>query len=123
MSPIRLCHVSLTHSQTPINRSLPKAFGGDKDLEVQKLCKNQVSKPSRTSTPKSKNTRSRIIQTICLDPKFTGIKLKSSKNNNKSQISETLRIQASKALKNFHHKPLKMKNTRRTRRMRRTKDF
>ena len=26
MSPIRLSHVSLTHPQTPINRSLPKAF-------------------------------------------------------------------------------------------------
>ena len=26
VSPIRLRHVSLTHPQTPINRSLPKAF-------------------------------------------------------------------------------------------------
>ena len=26
VSPIRLCHVSLTHPQTLINRSLPKAF-------------------------------------------------------------------------------------------------
>ena len=42
---------------------------GDQDSEVQKLCKNQASKPSRTSTSKLKNTRSRIIQTICLDPK------------------------------------------------------
>ena len=31
VSPIRLHHVSLTHPQTPINRSLPKAF--QKDLE------------------------------------------------------------------------------------------
>ena len=101
MSPIRLHHVSLTHPQTPINRSLPKAFGGilerprhtktpwerswntqtkpsraqvalekiQKHSEVQKFCRNQASKPSRTSTPKSKNIRSRIIQTICLDPK------------------------------------------------------
>ena len=29
VSPIRLHHVSLTYPQTPINRSLPKAFGGD----------------------------------------------------------------------------------------------
>ena len=43
--------------------------------------------------------------------KFTGIKLKSLQNPHKPQISETLRIQASKALKNFHHKPSKMKNT------------
>ena len=40
--------------------------------------------------------------------------LKASRNLNKSQISEILRIQASKAPKNFHHKPLKGKNTRRT---------
>ena len=26
MSPIRICHVSLTHPRTPINRSLPKTF-------------------------------------------------------------------------------------------------
>ena len=51
MSPIRLRHVSLTHPQTPINRSLPQTFRGDQDLEVQKLCKNQASKLSRTSTP------------------------------------------------------------------------
>ena len=29
VSLIRLCHVSLTHPQTPINRSLPKAFKGE----------------------------------------------------------------------------------------------
>ena len=26
VSPIRLCHMSLTHPQTPINKSLPKVF-------------------------------------------------------------------------------------------------
>ena len=52
-----------------------------------------------------------------------GIKLKGSKNINKPQIGEALRIQASKAPKNFHHKPSKTKNTRRTWRTRRTKDF
>ena len=54
VSPIKLCHVLLTYHQTLINRSLPKAFQGLKlkkgwkgtrDLEVQKLCKNQASKP------------------------------------------------------------------------------
>ena len=73
VSPIGLRHVSLTHSQTPINRSPPKAFEKrTEDSEIQKLCKNQVSKPSRTSIPKLKNTRSKIIQTICLDPKVYG---------------------------------------------------
>ena len=86
VSPIKFHHVSLTHPQTPINRSLPKAFKErpkpsraqvasekiQKHSEVQKLYRNQASKPSRTSrtsTSKSKNIRSRIIQTICLDPK------------------------------------------------------
>ena len=51
-------------------RSLPKAFENrTEDSEIQKLYKNQASKPSRTSIPKLKNTRSKIIQTICLDPR------------------------------------------------------
>ena len=79
MSPIRLCHVSLTHPQSPINRSLPKAFkeilrraGGDQDLEVQNLCWNQALKPprtSKTSTSNTKNIRREIIQIIFLDLK------------------------------------------------------
>ena len=70
VSSIRLRHVSLTHPQTPINRSIPKAFREDKeDLEVQKLCKNQASKLSRTSILKLKNIQSKIIQIIFLDLK------------------------------------------------------
>ena len=71
VSPIRLCHMSLTNPQTPINRSLPKAF----------------KQTPRTSTPKSKNIRSRIIQTICLDPKVCGNqaqKLPETSTNHKS---------------------------------------
>ena len=40
---------------------------------------------------------------------------KASRNLNKPQISEALRIQASKAPKNFNHKPSKTKNAPRTR--------
>ena len=40
---------------------------------------------------------------------------KASRNLNKSQISEAQWIQASKAPKNFHHKPSKTKNAPRTR--------
>ena len=85
MSPIKLCHMSLIHPQTPINRSFPKAFLHTKISKVQaasekiqkhfkvhKLCRNQALKPSkisRTSTSKSKNIRSRTIQTICLNLK------------------------------------------------------
>ena len=52
----------------------------DQNLEVKKLCEDQASKPSRTSrtsTPKSENIRSRIIQIICLDPKICGNQAKS----------------------------------------------
>ncbi|KAL4605322.1 hypothetical protein ACB092_09G020200 [Castanea dentata] len=38
---------------------------------------------------------------------------KASRNLNKPQIGEALRIQASKAPKNFHHKPSNTKNNRR----------
>ena len=41
---------------------------------------------------------------------------KASRNLNKSQINEAQRIQASKAPKNFYHKPSKTKNAPRTRR-------
>ena len=83
---------------------------------MKKLCWNQALKPpatSRTSTPKSENIRSRIIQTVCLDPKVCGNQAQRSENIIKSQISEALRIQASKAPKNFHHKPSNTKNIRR----------
>ena len=36
VSPIGLHHVSLTHPQTPINRSLPKAFEGDRGFRSTK---------------------------------------------------------------------------------------
>ena len=39
---------------------------------------------------------------------------KASRNFKKLQIGEALRIQTSKAQKNFHHKPLKTKNAQRT---------
>ena len=65
---IRLHHVSRTHPQTLINRSLPKAFKRtkpsraqatskkiQKHSEVQKLCKNQASKPSTTSRTSTSN--------------------------------------------------------------------
>ena len=115
MSPIRLRHVLLTHPQTPINKSLPKTFQGEareglklkkgwkrtKDSEVQKLCKNQTSKPSRISTSKSKNTRSRIIQIIYLDPKVCW--------NQAQKLPETSTNH--KSVKLYEFKPLKPRRT------------
>ena len=86
--------------QTSINRSLPKAFEEKKDSEVQKLCKNQASKPSRTSTLKSKNTQSRIIQTIFLDPKVY---------RNQAQRSEKHQQTTNRWL--YGSKPLKPRRT------------
>ena len=80
---------------------------------MKKLNWNQALKPPRTSTPKSENIRSRIIQTICLNPKVCENQAQRSENIIKSQISEALRIQASKAPKNFCHKPSNTKNIRR----------
>ena len=40
------------------------------------------------------------------------LNLKASRNSKKPQIGEALQIQASKALKNFHHKLSKMKNVK-----------
>jgi len=67
---------------------------------VQKLYKNQASKPSRTSrtsTSKPKNIRSRIIQTIYLDLKVCW--------NQAQKPPETLINQKSTKLYGF--KPLK----------------
>ena len=95
MSPIIFYHMSLTNPQTPINRSLPKAFLHTKifwktswktpthqgnhatnsikeDSEIQKLYCNLALKPprtSRTSTSNMKNIQSTIIQTTFLDLK------------------------------------------------------
>ena len=127
MSPIKFRHISLTHPQTPINKSLPKAFLNTKTsraqvaskkiqkyLEVQKLCRNQASNPSRNSTSKSKNIRSRIIQTICLDPKVCW--------NQAQKPLETLTNH--KSMKLYRFKPPKYRRTSTTnlqrRRTRRT---
>ena len=133
MSPIELRRVWLTHPQTPINKSLPKAFLNTKTsraqvaskkiqkyLEVQKLCRNQASNPSRNSTSKSKNIRSRIIQTIYLDPKVCW--------NQAQKPLETLTNH--KSMKLYRFKPPKYRRTsttnlqrRRTRRTWRTRNF
>ena len=48
VSPIRLRHVSLTHPQTPINRSLPKAFRRHQDIL------GEETKPSRAQAASKK---------------------------------------------------------------------
>ena len=62
VSPIRLCHVLLTHPQTPLNRSIPKAFkeglrhlgrGPGRDLEFRSL--EALLEPSPKASRNFKN--------------------------------------------------------------------
>ena len=134
MSPIRLRYMSPTHPHTPINRSLPKEFLHtktsrvqaaskkiQKHSEVQKLCSNPTSKPLRTSTLKSKNIWSRIIQTTFLDLKVCWNRAQKPPETSRNCKSVKLYgFKPQKPRKTSTTKPSKMKNMRRTRR---TKNF
>ena len=76
-------------------------------------------KPRRTSTTNLQIRKTFEEESSKLPAqisKFIGIKLKSLQKPHKPQISEALRIQASKTPNNFHHQPSKRKNERRTQR-------
>ena len=110
----------LPRSQRSLESSL-KAFKNLNKPQIGEALRIQASKASknfRHEPSNMKNIRSKIIQTTCLDLSQSSLEssLKAFRNLKKPQINETLWIQASKAPKNFHHKPLKRKNTRRTRR-------
>ena len=128
MSPIRLRHVSLTHPQTPINRSLPKTFQGEAkerlrlkswrrsrlrsleallelSFEASKNFKNfnfEYEEHSKRNHPNHLPKSQRLLESSS----------KASRNLNKPQIGEALQIQASKVSKNFRHKPSNTKNIR-----------
>ena len=110
--------------QTPINRSLPKAFQESWEetkrrrsrlrnpkvllklsFEVSKNFKNfnfEYEKHSKRNHPNHLPRSQRSLESSS----------KASKNLNKPQIGEALWIQATKALKNFRHKPSNTKNIR-----------
>ena len=134
MSPIKLSHMSLTHPQTPINRSLPKAFlqtktSWEKSWKTPRHpCHKQHQRKFKStealleSNPEaSKNFNLQIQRTFEVESsklpaqilKFVEIMPKSLQKLQELHIGEALRIQASKALKNFRHKPLNTKNIRR----------
>ena len=52
VSPIGLRHVSLTHSQTPINRSLPKAFERKRGFRNTKALQESSLKAFKNFNPK-----------------------------------------------------------------------
>ena len=122
VSPIRLCHVSLTHPQTPINRSLPKAFQkhwrrfGRGELEEIKIEKSKSSIGTKLWSLQELQLRiQRSLKRnhpnhLLRSQRSLESSSKASRNLNKPQIGETLQIRASKAPKNFHHKPLNTKN-------------
>ena len=62
MSPIKLCYMSLTHPQTPINRSLPKVFLHNQDIQStssmpQSLQELQKLQPQIWRTFKTKSSK------------------------------------------------------------------
>ena len=129
MSPIRLRHMSLTHPQTPINRSLPKAFqksqeGNPEELRLKSQRRPRFRSPEtllEQSFEASKNFKNFNFEyeehskrnhpnPLPRSQRSLESSSKASRNSKKPQINEALRIQASKATKNFHHKPSNMKN-------------
>ena len=116
MSPIKLRHVLLTHPQTPINRSLPKAFQRrsrlrspeallEPSFEASKNFKNfnfEYKEHSKRNHPNHLPRSQRSLESS----------LKASRTSTNPQIGEALRIQASKAPKNFRYKPSNTKNIR-----------
>ena len=95
-----------SRSKTSRNLNKPQ-IGEALQIQASKTPKNFHYEPSNT-----KNIRSRIIQITCLDQSSLELSSKTSRNLNKPQIGEALRIQASKAPKNFRHKPSNTKNIR-----------
>ena len=128
MSPIRLRHVSLTYSQTFINRSLPKAFQrrAEGGLRLKSWRRSRLRSPEALLEPSfeaSKNFKNFNFEYeehskrnhpnhLPRSQRSLESSSKASRNLNKPQISEALRIQSSKAPKNFHHKPSNTKNIR-----------
>ena len=123
MSSIRLHHMSLTHPQTLINKSLPKAF---RHTKTNQNILEEILEDTTTSwnTPCHKQHQRRFRSTeykeyskqnhsnhLPRSQNSLESSSKASRNFKKPQISEVLQIEASKAPKNFHHKPLKTKNT------------
>ena len=134
MSPIRLRHVLLTQPQSPINRSIPKAFQHTK-TSLERSWKTSRYLEHKQYQRRFKSTEALVESSPEASRKFKNLNFeyeehskrnhpnhlprsqrslestsKASKSFKKLQTGETLRIQASKAPKNFHHKPSNMKN-------------
>ena len=134
MSPIRLCHVSLTHPQSPINRSILKAFqhtktSWERSWKTSRYLEHKQNQRRFSSTEallESSLEASRNFKNLNFEYKEHSKRnhlnhlsrsqrslessSKASINFKKLQIGETLRIQATKTPKNFHHKPSNKKN-------------
>ena len=104
VSPIRLCHVSLTHPQTFINRSLPKAFQkrwrrfGRGELEEIKIEKSKSSIGTKLWSLQELQLRIRRSlkrnhpNHLLRSQRSLESSSKASRNLNKPQIGEALWI-------------------------------
>ena len=125
--------MSLTHPQTPINRSLPKAFqkiktswdrprhlgrGLGRYLEFRSP--EALLEPSPEASRNFKNfnfeykeqSKRNHLNNLPRSQRSLESSSKASRNLNKSQINEALWIEASIAPKNFRHNPSNTKNIR-----------
>ena len=97
VSPIKLRHVSLTHSQTSINRSLPKAFG-------------EILRRVGEETPRFKSTEALLKPSPEASKNFKNFAFESkehSKRNHPNHLPRSQRslepnFKASKNFKNFN---------------------
>ena len=138
MSPIKFCHVLLTHSWTPINKSLPKAFLDTKTPWERSWNTHAKRSRAQAASKKIQKYRSFLLESSPeVSRNFKNFNLKyrehskqnhpnylprsqrslessskASRNFKKLHTGEALWIQASKAPKNFRHKPSNMKNIR-----------
>ena len=105
--------MSLTHPQTPINRSLPKAFKRRREFRNTKALQKSSLETLKNFNPKiEEHSKQNHPNYLPRSQRSLESSSKASKNLNKLQIGEALRIQASKATKNFHHKSSNTKNIR-----------
>ena len=141
MSPIKLHHMSLTYPQTPINKSLSKAFqhthtqqdtlGEILGNPPRDTCHKQHQRIFRStetlleSSPKAsrnfknfnleyeENSKQNHPNYLPRSQRSLESSSKASKIFKKLQTSKALWIQASEAPKNFHHKPSNTNNIQR----------
>ena len=104
VSPIGLCHVLLTHLQTPINRSLPKTF------RRAKIQKGQDSEGPRFRGPRFRSEKALLESSPETSSNFKNFDLKCKEHSKQNHLNYLPRSQrslepSSKASKNLNKPP------------------